>query len=217
MHAKKSNRIFPAIGLILLGMMFLMDVGTLWPMFILVPGLIMLWIAVAGGKAGAASMSIPGMITTGTGALLFIQNITGYWESWAYAWTLYGIFLGMGFMLMGQQFDDPGLHNVGRGFARAGLIAFFVFAFFFEVILGISGGFGALTPLALIGLGLYLLTRGVGEERLHMLLGSNQAKVKNKPKRNEDQLFTGPVIYGTRVTSRDSSRLSRDSESSEHS
>jgi hypothetical protein len=148
------------------------------------------------------------MIVTGTGALMFMQNITGYWESWSYAWTLYGVFLGMGFMLMGQKFDDPSLHKVGRGFARVSLIAFFIFAFFFEVIIGISGGLGSWTPLLLIGLGLYMLTRGMSEDRLHTLLDGDKAKGKNKPKRGEDQLFTGPVIYGTRVTSRDSSRLS---------
>jgi len=208
MCANKNQRIFPAIVLIGLGMMLLMDIGMLWPMFILVPGLIMLWIAVAGGRAGAAAMSIPGMITTGTGALMFIQNITGYWESWSYAWALYGVFFGMGFMLMGQQFDDPGLHKVGRGFGRVGLITFFVCDFFFEVVIGISGGFGSLTPLLLIGLGLYMLTRGMDEDRLHTLLGGDKTKVKNKPKRSEEQLFTGPVIYGTRVTSRDASRLS---------
>lgn len=205
-HNQNNERIFPAIGLIVLGVMFLMDMGMLWPMFILVPGLVMLWIAVSGGKAGAASMSIPGMLVAGTGALMAIQNITGYWESWAYAWTLYGVFLGMGFMLMGQQFEDQSLHKVGRGFARAGLIAFAGFAFFFEIIIGISGGLGSMTPLLLIGLGLYLLSRGLDEQRLHTLLGDEKTKVKTK--RSEEHLFTGPVIYGTRVTSRDSSRLS---------
>ncbi len=217
MCTKNNDRIFPAIGLILIGVLFLMDVGMLWPMFVLVPGLVMLWIAMSGGKAGAASMSIPGMITTGTGALLFVQNITGYWNSWSYAWTLYAVFFGMGLMLMGQKFEEPGLHNVGRWFARVGMIGFFIFAFFSEVILGVSGGLGSWAPLILIGLGLYLLTRGMSEERLHTLLGGEKSKVKNKAKHGEDQLFTGPVIYGTRVTSRDSSRLSSDSEPSKQS
>jgi hypothetical protein len=204
-----NSRVALALGLIAVGVMAFMGAGLLWPMFILVPGLILLGIALGGGRAGAAALSIPAMMVTGTGALLFIQNVTGYWQSWAYAWTLYGVFLGMGFMLMGQRLDDPSLHKVGRGFVQASLVAFAAFAFFFELVIGISGGPGPVGALILIGLGLLLLTRDrEGHRFLSTLVPSaEKTKGKNKPKRQEDKLFTGPIVYGSRPSARVLSRL----------
>lgn len=207
-----SGRAFLALLLIGLGVMSLMGLGLLWPMFILVPGLIMLAVALTGGKAGAAAMSIPGMIVTGTGALMFVQNLTGYWESWSYAWTLYGAFLGMGLMLMGQRLGDTSLHRIGHNFVNFSLMMFAGFAFFFEIVIGI-GGRGPLNALILIGLGLFLLTRDPVCQRITHLIGEigepdTKAKRKIKPKRDSDKLFTGPIVYGTRVSSRSSARLS---------
>jgi hypothetical protein len=202
-------RVAVALGLIAIGVMAFMGPGLLWPMFILVPGLVLLGIALGCGRAGAAAMSIPAMIVSGIGALLFIQNLTGYWESWAYAWTLFGVFLGMGFMLMGQRLDDPSLHRVGRGFVRISLMAFAAFAFFFEVVIGISGGPGPIGALILIGLGLFLLARNREGQRSLLAVDphSEKAKHKNKSKRHEDKLFTGPIVYGSRAQARDFSRL----------
>jgi hypothetical protein len=209
-NSRYSGRVIAALFLIGLGVMSLMGVGLLWPMFILVPGLLMLAGAFGGGRAGAAALAIPGMITTGTGALLFVQNVTGYWASWSYVWTLYGVFLGMGFMLMGQQFEDDSLHRVGRGFVNVSLVLFAVFAFFFEIVIGVSGR-GPLNALILIGLGLFLMTRGGLGQWIRATLdqGSDgKPKRKVKTKRDEDQLFTGPIVVGTHVSSRHASRLS---------
>lgn len=203
-----DNRALIAVICIALGVMFFMGIGLLWPMFILVPGLIMLGIALA-GRAGAAALAIPGMIVTGTGALLFLTNLTGYWQSWAYLWTLYAVFLGMGFMLMGHKFEEASLHSIGRAFVYAGMAGFVAFAFFFEIIIGISGGSGAIGALLLIAAGLYLLARDDTGQRLRTALNPD-GKTKRKPKRKrEEALFTGPVVYGTRVTSREPSRLAQ--------
>jgi hypothetical protein len=206
-NSRYSGRVIVALILIGLGVMSLMGMGLLWPLFILVPGLLMLAGAFGGGRAGAAALSIPGMITTGTGALLFVQNLTGYWESWSYAWTLYGVFLGMGFMLMGLQFEDDSLHRIGRGFVNVSLVIFGVFAFFFEIVIGISGR-GPLNALVLIGLGLFLIMRG---SRIRAALDrgyDGKPKRKVKAKRGEEKLFTGPIVVGTHVSSRHASRLS---------
>jgi hypothetical protein len=90
------------------------------------------------------------------------------------------------------------------------LLAFAGFAFLFEIILGI-GRHGGLNALVLIGLGLFLLMRTTGLCPLNALLsgaGDGKPKRKVKSKRDEDQLFTGPIVYGTRVSSRSASRLS---------
>ena len=208
MCVPRDNRAMIAVILIAMGAMFFMGIGLLWPMFILVPGLVMLGIALA-GRAGAAALSIPGMIVTGTGALLFITNLTGYWQSWSYIWTLYAVFLGMGFMLMGQKFEEPSLHSVGRAFVYAGMAGFAAFAFFFEIIIGISGGSGTVGALLLIAAGLYLLTRDDTGRRILDAFNSDDKAKRTTKRKHEDKLFTGPIVYGTRVTSRDASRLTQ--------
>jgi hypothetical protein len=201
-----NTRNIAAIVLIGVGLMSLMSMSLMWPMIIMLPGLIMLAIALWGGRAGAAAMSIPGMFVSGLGGLLFIQNWTGYWESWAYAWTLFVTFVGMGFMLMGQRLEERTVHSMGNRLAKVGLFLFAGFAIFFELIIGISGGGGTLGALILVGLGLFLLSR---EGALQSNLGdSTKAKRKTKKtKRAEDQLFTGPVVYGTRASTRSADRL----------
>lgn len=204
-------RLIAAVGLVVVGLMSLMSLNLLWPMIILGPGLIMLSLALFGGRTGAAVFSIPGMLVSGLGGLLFIQNVTGYWESWAYAWTLFGVFLGMGLTLMGQRLDDRSLQSVGNWFVYGGFFAFAAFAFFFELIIGISGFGGTLGAVVLIGLGLLLLSRGGGLSAFLTMLSGERPKTKRKTKkakRAEDKLFTGPVVYGSRAAARGTNRLS---------
>ena len=180
----QNTRVIAAIGLIGLGLMSVMSLSLLWPMIILLPGLVMLSIALFGGRAGAAAMAIPGMLVAGLGGLLFIQNWTGYWESWSYAWTLFGVFLGMGFMLLGQRLEDRTLHAVGKWFVNGGLIAFAGFAFFFEMIIGIGSGGGTLGAVIMVGLGLFLLKQeGQLDALQSKLAGESKAKRKAKRKR----------------------------------
>lgn len=207
---KNSQWGIVALFLIGLGVMSLMGANLLWPMFVLVPGLIMLMLVYVGGRAGAAAFSIPGMMVTGIGALLFVQNLTGYWESWTYAWALFGVFLGMGFMLMGQRLEDSSLHRFGQQFANISLIILAGFAFLFEIMFGV-GGHIYLKALVLIGLGLFLATRSAFGPRMTVALSDGskrQPKQKTKSKRDPDKLFTGPIVYGTRVSSRSAARLS---------
>jgi hypothetical protein len=200
MLPQNPGRGFIAMALIAIGLMSLMGINLMWPMFILVPGLIMLGIALFGGSVGAATFAIPGALTAGTGAILFIQNLTNYWESWAYAWTLYPAFLGLGFMVMAQQFADSSLERVGRWFVRGSMIGFVGFALFFEIVIGISGGLSAPGALLLIGVGLFLMLRGESLGIAGSQLSSGGHKAKVKPKRRDDVLFTGPIVYGTRAS-----------------
>jgi len=173
--------------------MFGLGIGALWPLFVMIPGLVFLGAAAKGGRSTAA-FAIPGMLISGTGLLLLVQNLTGYWSSWSYAWTLYGVFLGMGFAMMGRLMGDSAVESMGRVFILVGGIAFLVFGAFMEAVMGF-GGLGTLWPLVLIGAGLFLLARPFTLRRAL------------KPKRkNDDFLFTGPVVYGSRK--RDASRLS---------
>ena len=190
----RRKRTLIAVGLVAVGAVLGLGVGSLWPLVIIIPGLIFLGAAARGGRSTAA-FAIPGMVIAGTGALLFVQNLTGYWSSWSYAWTLYGVFLGMGLAMMGRLMGDPAFESLGRVFIMVGGVAFGVFGIFMELLIGVSGLGGGLWPLLLIGLGLFLLARPFTLRR-----------ALTPKRKNDEQLFTGPVVYGSRK--RDASRLS---------
>lgn len=199
------HRALIALGLIVLGALSLMSMGMLWPVFVMGPGLLMLLPAMLGGRAWAAAFSIPGMFLTGLGGLFFVQTWTGYWSSWAYAWTLLPVFVGMGFTLMALRLGDASLKWVGDWFVYGGLTAFAGFAVLFEVIIGLNGGIGVPGAAVLIVAGLFLLARdGLLDGVLGALSSPADTKRKRqaKPKRDHEHLFTGPIVYGTPVASR---------------
>ncbi len=152
--------------------------GTLWPLLVVLPGAGFLYAARNGGK-NASGLAVPGAIVTGTGAILFYQNITGHWASWAYVWTLYPVFLGLALKYMGQRTDNRNEINIGRGFVRYGLMAFTIFALIFEVLIFNGGG---VLPFLLIGVGLLMMLRGgtIGSQR--RALGGSHRSTYHKRK-----------------------------------
>jgi hypothetical protein len=138
--------------------------ATFWPLFVLVPGLAFLGGAVLGDKK-AAGLAIPGSIVTGTAGILMYQNLTGNWESWAYIWTLYPVFLGLAFLFMSGRTGDENLRKTGRGFVTWGSVGLISLMALFELfIFGSAGWLGSiLVPGAMIAGGLYMLTRNRGE------------------------------------------------------
>ncbi len=194
-RSQNGRNVLVALGLIALGLMLWLDLGALWPVFILAPGAVFLAVAMTNGRA-TAGLAIPGSIITGTAVLMFIQNVTGYWESWAYAWTLYGVFLGVGFVIMANVLGDDKLASLGRSFMLFGLMAFGAFGFFFEVIIGLGGLKGGWWAWLLIAAGILILVRSfVGDCGMPFLCPGEKTKRKAK---NDDALFTGPVVVGTR-------------------
>jgi hypothetical protein len=163
-NMSRSTGAFVLIGL---GVVFLLAQifdfsfwGALWPLIVMIPGLAFLYFAYNGDK-GASGLIFPGAIITGTGAILLYQNLTNHWESWAYAWTLYPVFVGMGLVFMGRRTHNEGQYKTGQGMIRWGAIAFAGFWVLFELL--IFGGdriFGNwLLPVVLIGVGVLLLLR----------------------------------------------------------
>ncbi len=160
-----------AILLIGLGVLFLLGqvfgvnfwsmVGFSWPVFVLIPGVIFLALAFVGDRK-MSGFIFPGALVTGTGAILWYQNMTNNWQSWAYIWTLYPVLLGFALMFNGRRNGKDKEVATGRAFVTYGMIAFLAGAAFFE--LAIFGANSALTgwivPLALIGVGGYLLLSG---------------------------------------------------------
>jgi len=67
-----------------------------WPLIILGVGAAFL---LSGIGTTAVGLVIPGAIVLGTGLLLYVQNLTGWWDSWSFAWALIPGFVGLGLLL----------------------------------------------------------------------------------------------------------------------
>jgi hypothetical protein len=154
-------------GLALLGRALSIDIlGLGWPLFVLVPGVVLFAGGVAiGGRAGLG-MAIPGGIVSMVGVVLSVQAATGLWATWAYAWALVapgGI--GLTLVVYGLITRQPDLARTGIPILLTGLGLFVAFGLFFEGLLHLSGD---ALPLAqpvlatgLIVLGVAILLLGV--------------------------------------------------------
>jgi peptidoglycan/LPS O-acetylase OafA/YrhL len=168
MSAKNnSGSIMGGSILILLGLLILFGqwfqsfdfLGALWPLFIVGFGALFFVGMLAGGKS-AAGLAIPGSIITVIGLMLLAQSLTGYWESWSYAWTVILISVGLGIFIMGVYDGNERSRQAGLRVMRIGAFFLIVFGALFEGIFFASQhpGFGQLIfPAALILLGLYLV------------------------------------------------------------
>lgn len=153
------------IVLIVLGAIFLLgrfvDLGSaLWPTFVMAPGIALLvWAFV--GKKEAAGLAVPGSIVTMVGLILFIQNVTNRFETWAYAWGLIVASVGVGTWLYGSLANKEKEMGDGARTFMVGLALFAGFGVFFEFVIGLGGRSGVLgtwfVPLLLIAAGAALL------------------------------------------------------------
>jgi hypothetical protein len=113
----------------------------------------------AGGRS-VSGLAIPGSIITSIGLMLFYQNITNHWESWAYGWTVILMSVGLGIFIMGTWGQNLTQRDAGLRVLRIGLILFVIFGAFFELIFTAGRPFGlrsVIFPAGLILLGLYLV------------------------------------------------------------
>lgn len=147
----------------------------LWPLFVIVPGIGMLYAAYVIGD-NEIRLAIPGAIVTATGIILATFNTFGHWEAWAYAWTFYPIVVGATMNYIGWQKEKPTMQQTGRTTLTIGILLFAGFAFFFEGII-FSGNASwldsTLWPILLIVAGFFMvLNRRDSRE-------NTQNKVKN--------------------------------------
>jgi len=137
-----------------------------WPLFVIVPGLLLFAFAVGvGGPAGSA-LAVPAGIVAMVGVVLAVQNATGLWATWAYAWALVapgGV--GVGLLAYGVVTGQREIARAGLPILGVGLALFLGFGLFFEGVLGLNGPAiaGAETLLAggIVVLGLVLLAGGL--------------------------------------------------------
>ena len=152
--------------LLLLGRVVDLDLGALWPLFVLVPGVVILISGLAASPGGSGTAAtVTGSQLTALGLLLLFQNLTGWWQTWAYGWALvWPTSIGLGLMVRGTLSGDGESARSGRKTALTGLGLFLVGFVFFEGILNISGSslgrFGDYAlPAVLIGAGLFVMFR----------------------------------------------------------
>jgi hypothetical protein len=146
---QRSNVGYLVLGLVLIGIggLWLLGVLTgidfghyLWPFFLIVPGVLLLFMAVTVRSRAGPGLMIAGAVITMIGLLLLFQNVTGLWASWAYAWALVGpTAVGAGLVADGARRNRPEQVKGGRRLLFTGLILFFAFGVFFELIIGVSG------------------------------------------------------------------------------
>jgi hypothetical protein len=133
-----------------------------WPTAIIGVGLLFFIAMLVSGKAGGV-LAIPGSVIVMIGLITLFHNTFGFWETWAYAWTLIIFAAGIGISIFGRYTGQENVRRSGGVVARLGLVLFGIFAIFFELFLGLSGlfdGSSILWPLLLILLGFYMfLTR----------------------------------------------------------
>jgi hypothetical protein len=167
----RGNEAF-GILLVLFGVVFLIaqwfnfDVGHYgWPLLVIVPGVLLLVSGMFVRASSGGVLVTLGSITTTVGLILFFQNTTDLWATWAYAWALIPAGVGLGQLVHGVLHGHSEGVRLGTRMLVTSLALFVAGAFFFELVVGISGfGFATrwganLWPLLLIGLGALLLAR----------------------------------------------------------
>jgi hypothetical protein len=140
---------------------FILSETAVWPLIIIGSGLALFIIGVF---VEAPDMAVPACIVAGVGGILYWQNMTGDWGSWAYMWTLFPGFAGVGIIIAGLM-AERGSHAFWNGVSSivSSMIMFLIFGSFFGAFVGL----GTYWPLLLVAAGLILLLRSVFDRRDH--------------------------------------------------
>jgi hypothetical protein len=170
MDTQRRSNLVVGLLLLLLGAWFLAtqfypqltDIINLqlnWPMYVVGVGLLFFVLA---ALAGAPGLAVPGSIIIGIGGILYYQNLTGDYESWAYAWTLIPGFVGVGIFFT-NLFEGEFL----SGLREAARLIFFSLVMYaiFGAFLGGPAILGDYWPVLLVLAGLWMLWRGAFRPR----------------------------------------------------
>lgn len=146
----KSQRASLTVGVILvvLGAIFIaanlvpsfqaiLNQANTWPMII---EIVAAGLLVLGLMIGVPDMAVPATIVGGIGGILWWQNATGNWATWAYMWALIPGFVGIG-MLLAKLLGGRERYSVSSALSTIGssLVMFVIFGAFF-------GGFSWMGP-----------------------------------------------------------------------
>jgi hypothetical protein len=156
--------------------------GEIWPFYIVGAGLVLLAFGLA--QPGGSGLTVAGSIVSVVGLLLFYQEWTNHYESWAYAWALVAPGgSGLGMLLHGTRHGNRKMARDGFWQILTALGIFVVGFVFFEGVIGLSGDRWNLPewllPAIIIGLGVVVLfrafTSGRGREEAPTPSGPDDA------------------------------------------
>ena len=162
MKQGQGSNIAAGLVIILIGAAFLaaqifpdsfafLDMKQNWPLLVIGVGVFLL---LMGLLSSTPTLAIPASIVAGIGGILYWQNVTGRWESWAYIWTLIPGFVGVGVIVSGMLAGQT--RTALQDGSRAIVVSLVMFAIFGSLL---GGGLfsGLLWPILLIGAGLMIL------------------------------------------------------------
>lgn len=168
------------VGIIILALQYVhIDLGWLperwaemsWPLRIIIPGLALFVVGLVLPGGAGEGLSGFGLVAAAVGALIWYQDVTGTWQSWAYAWALvFPAAGGLAGIIHGTLHANWRHVRDGAGGLAFGLVAFVVLGYVFEGWLGFEG-FGlnriaAWVPgVVLLALGVTVLFAGTPGER----------------------------------------------------
>jgi hypothetical protein len=166
MNVSKRSTLVIGILLVLVGAYFILgnlvpsfnnwiNITYSWPLIVIAVGVGLL---VLGLLVGAPDMAIPAVIVGGIGGILYYQNLSGNWGSWAYLWTLIPGFSGIG-MSLAYLLGSRGEHSIRSALDTIGtsLVMFVIFGAFF----GAFKMLGDYWPLLLVAAGVLLALRSL--------------------------------------------------------
>jgi hypothetical protein len=167
----KRGDIAGGLILVLLGAIFLawqlapdyfsnlLGIEFTWPLLIVGIGGVFLLAGIISLQGG---FLVPASILGGIGGILYYQNATGDWASWAYVWPLIPGFVGFGLLLGGL------LDRSMRDAVKTGLVMLFI-SIGVTVLLGAffttDTSFDYAWPVILIVAGLIFLIQGIWRRR----------------------------------------------------
>ena len=126
-----------------------------WPLLVIGVGAAFL---LFGLGTAATGLVIPGAIVLGIGCMLYVQHLTGWWDSWAYTWTLIPGFTGLGLLAFDRLSGGrPGVRIAAQWLLGASGILFLVFA----ALLGRHGWTWVVLGIALVAAGVVLVVRAL--------------------------------------------------------
>ncbi|HWA19087.1 MAG TPA: hypothetical protein VG757_08820 [Devosia sp.] len=146
-------------ALLLVAQFFGGAASVIWPFFIIVPGLVLAFIA--DRSDWNKSLLVIGAVIAGSGIILLVQSIYDYYQSWAYAWTLLPMFAGAALHYAGDRRGEADLKAQGKRLIEWSAGAFLAFGAVFELLIfhGANSWGRIVLPLALIGFGALILLR----------------------------------------------------------
>jgi hypothetical protein len=164
MNTSSRGRLVMGVLLVLIGLVFLalqfspelaqwFQLNLSWPLIVVGVGGLLLIIGLLTGEPG---MAIPACIVAGIGGILYYQNSTEDWTSWAYAWALIPGFVGVGMVLAGIL-GSKEYHIFRRGFSLMliSLVLFILLGSFF----GAFNFLGVYWPLLVVAAGILIIIR----------------------------------------------------------